>query len=236
MARSRPERRRSGSALDLMDHISNSELAGELRTRSTDVDVDEVTAHRLRKRLNNHIGTAHRQVRRRRAWALGAAAVVVTAVSVGFWIGGATNPAQALLDIAQVTEALPSNEFAGAIVERSEDQLVLQIESTPGRDGDLVAYQVPVSQVIRTASDGSFQITTSYGQLQFFAPTPSDVADTLQVPFPLDQPETVTFPPPQPDADIEILTDNPVVLAERIRYGSTVSARRMCPPRFRYLS
>lgn len=214
---STPTRAESGRLrADLMDHIANTELATHLRTYTSSADVDEVTVRRLRKRLDHHIETTSRSVRRRWAFALGAAAAIVAMVSVGLWLGGPANPAQALLDVAQATQALPNDEFAGATVERSVDQLVLQVEPKPGGDATVIAYQLPISQIIRTAPDGSFQITTSYRQLRFFEPTPTDVADALQEPFPPGQPETFTFPPQQPDPDTDILTGDPAVLADRV--------------------
>jgi hypothetical protein len=201
----------------LLDHIANTQLRDDLLLLTEQPAPTRLAVVRIRHGLSKHIryGGRHRRLGRA-AIALGTVAVIVVAVVATMTLR--SDPAEAIRNIAEAVAKIPNEDFTGATIERRLEQTILVVEPVDLDDPAAieVAFHLPITEIHRTAPDGSFQTEETFGEPSFFQPLDDASIAVVRERYAVGETETSTYPPPDLPDEAALLTDDADLLAERI--------------------
>jgi hypothetical protein len=212
----------------LLDHIANEQMKGDLLTF---VDADEplpLESARMRRAFVDKLNEPEaRPTWRRVAAALAAVAAAITLALITVATVG-TDSAEAVRNVAKAVATIPDEDFTTAEIERRMDQTILIVEPIDIDDplASEVAFLLPITEIQRSAPDGSLQKEEAVGEPTFFTPVDDTSATIIRDRYHVGETQTSTFPPSAPTDEAAILTDDPELLADRI--NETI--RRFGPP------
>lgn len=204
--------------VSLLDHIANAQLRIDLMSLVKHQEPTRLETARMHRHLSAHLEKRpSRGVVRKAAVGLAAVVAVITVVFVAATMVR-TDPAEAVRNVAEVVSTIPDEQFTGVAIERRLDQTVLVVEPVDLDDPASVevAFLLPITEIRRTAPDGSFQKEEAIGDPVFFAPIDQASASAIRQRYDVGQTRTSTFPPSDPPDEQALLTDDPALLARRI--------------------
>lgn len=212
----------------LLDHIANEQMKDDLLTF---VDADEpspLESARMRRALFDKLNEPEaRPAWRRVAAALTAVAAAITLALIAITTVG-TDSAEAVRNVAEAVATIPDEDFTTTEIERRIDQTILVIEPIDIDDPSAteVGFLLPITEIQRSAPDGSRQKEETTGEPTFFTAVDDTSAAIIRERYRVGETQISTFPPSPPSDEAAILTEDPKLLADRI--NETIS--RFGPP------
>jgi len=214
----------------LLVHIANEQLKEDLVPLVDTRLPSPLESTRMRRRLEDKLREPKgRSFWRRAVAAMAAVAAMIALVLITITTVG-TDSADALRNVAEAVATIPDEDFTTTEVERRIDQTILIIESIDAASGSEVAFFLPITEIRRSAPDGSVQKEETAGEPTFFTPVDDESVERIRELFLVGETQVSTFPPSTPSDEAAMLTDDPELLADRI--NETIS--RFGPPEIPY--
>lgn len=201
----------------LLDHMANKQMKDELLVLTDTAKPSSRESTRMRRVLLDKLKPGARPAWRRVAVVFTGVAAAITLALVTITMVG-TDPAEAVRNVAEAVATIPNEEFTNAEIERRIDQTVLVIESIDADDPSSteIAFLLPITEIRRSAPDGSFQKEETTGEPTFFTPVDDESVTIIRERYQVGETQIYTFPPSPPPDEAAILTDVPELLADRI--------------------
>lgn len=212
----------------LLDHIANEQMKDDLLAFVGADEPSPLESARMRRVLVDKLNESEaRPPWRRAAAALTAVAAGIILILIAITTVG-TDSAEAVRNVAEAVATIPDEDFTTTEVERRIDQTILVVEPIDINNplASEVAFLLPVSEIQRSAPDGSLQKEETFGEPTFFTPAHDTSVTIIRDRYHVGETQTSTFPPSAPTDEAAILTDDPELLADRI--NETI--RRFGPP------
>lgn len=216
----------------LLVHIANEQLKEDLVPLVDTRLPSPLESARMRRRLEDKLREPKgRSFWRRAVTAMTAVAAMIALVLITITTVG-TDSAEALRNVAEAVAIIPDEDFTTTEVERRIDQTILIIETIDidGLSATEVAFLLPITEIQRSAPDGSRQKEETVREPTFFTPLDDTSVAVIRERFLVGETQISTFPPSTPSDEAAMLTDDPELLADRI--NETIS--RFGPPEIPY--